>query len=1548
MKVTKHIKTRKYGRWVGGLLATPILLFLLLALLVYMPPVQRWLVDMVSKNLSESTGVRVQIKEVRLAFPLDLAVKEVTALRERDTLLRARSLRLDVKLLPLFKGRADVEGLALYDVRVDTRDLVSDVHLRGKVGSLEAKAEGVDWKQQVVRLNEIKLLQSELYVALSDTGVVDTTSAPVDWQILTDQVELRHTALHLSMPGDSLRLSCRLGETSLQGGNFDLAKGRYQLAACQIRESGLTYALCASHQDGRRGNDAFAGALTPLWEGWQPPTHFSTQYIALDHLSLQLEDVDYKDIYRFGMKLSNLCFQEHSGLKVNQLAFGVQSNPQSFQLTGFRLTSSHSDLTAHINVPWQLLDQHSLEGVGVHLNGNVGAPDMQLLAFPFIDETMLKALPLQNLSVQTHITGKKNLLQVDSLFFNWENVCELKGHGQVEHPFQNHRKGTLQWTLRTGNMRFFQHLLGEGQQGGWTIPNGCVLQGKVGLDGHLYTAQVGGRVQKGNLHLEAATDTEKESYRMKMRVTDFPLSTFLPQLAAGPLTARLEAVGHGYNPLQSSARLRAKAEVNTFRWGDWPLDSIAFEAGLAQGKGEGRFSSNNDILQASGTLEMQTGKQLGLSIQAALPMVNLHRLAGMKDTLHWGTNFTLHAYTDRKMTNYGVQGALKYNRFLAPEKSFQAKDVIWDFASQPDTTHLQFDAGDLKIAMGVQGTLGTFGTQVGQLMETFQQQIDHRAFDQYALKDELPVVDLQVNAGTDNPVSNILRHMGYTYSTCKVGLRTDPLAGLSGHLVMSAFKGGNLLLDDVEVDLSQDTAGIVMDAHIKNHTRKNPNKFDVKGRAYLLNRGLGAEVNYKDSQGKTGVDIGLKALATPEGLDVHLYPAQPVIAYRRFTVNADNHVLLGKDKTIRADVDLLADDGTGIRLYGEPVDSMNDLTLSVHRLNLNELSEVLPYLPRLGGLLSGDVHLTDDGQHLSAMAMVNTQDLSYEEVPLGNVGVEAVYLPKEGGEHHANAYVSSEGTEVMALDGTYYSEDEGHYEGNVELLDFPMTLLNGFLVGTDMALRGKGGGNLTIQGSADDLSLNGALQFKEAHVYSDVYGFDFRLDETPVNIENGKMQFQNYGLHSKQSANPLLLNGVLDMTDLAAISMDLQMKATNFELINTKRKMQSLVYGKVYVDYNGTLKGTFDDISVRGKMTILGRTDMTYILKDSPLTIDNRLQDLVQFVSFTDSIEVEDKVTPIGNFDMVLGLSVSDAARFHCNLSEDGENYVDIEGGGDLTLRMTKQEDMRLTGRFVANRGEMKYSLPIIPLKTFQLKPGSYVDFTGDMMNPTLNITATERVKATVTENDVPRSVAFDVGVNITQPLEKMGLEFIINAPEDLSMQNQLASMTMAQRGKTAVAMLATGMYLNDESMSSGGSGFKASNALNAFLQSEIQNIAGSALKTIDVSIGMESGVSSMGTATTDYSFQFAKRFWGNRISVIIGGKVSTGADAQNSAESFIDNVSVEYRLDKGASRYVRVFYDRGTHDPFEGQLTTTGAGLVLRRKTNRLGELFIFKNKED
>ena len=71
----------------------------------------------------------------------------------------------------------------------------------------------------------------------------------------------------------------------------------------------------------------------------------------------------------------------------------------------------------------------------------------------------------------------------------------------------------------------------------------------------------------------------------------------------------------------------------------------------------------------------------------------------------------------------------------------------------------------------------------------------------------------------------------------------------------------------------------------------------------------------------------------------------------------------------------------------------------------------------------------------------------------------------------------------------------------------------------------------------------------------------------------------------------------------------------------------------------------------------------------------------------------------------------------------------------------------------------MKYSLPIIPLKTFTIQDGSHLEFTGNPMNPRLNITATEHVEdgcLRVVANGVGRSVDFDCGVIITKTLEDM------------------------------------------------------------------------------------------------------------------------------------------------------------------------------------------------
>lgn len=165
---------------------------------------------------------------------------------------------------------------------------------------------------------------------------------------------------------------------------------------------------------------------------------------------------------------------------------------------------------------------------------------------------------------------------------------------------------------------------------------------------------------------------------------------------------------------------------------------------------------------------------------------------------------------------------------------------------------------------------------------------------------------------------------------------------------------------------------------------------------------------------------------------------------------------------------------------------------------------------------------------------------------------------------------------------------------------------------------------------------------------------------------------------------------------------------------------------------------------------------------------------------------------------MLMTIHIDPAVQANVDLSPDQSNHINLEGGGDLSFQYTPQGDMFLNGRYTLTGGTIKYSIPVIPLKEFNVQEGSYVQWTGNPMDPTLNLTATERVRTsvTLTGQSSPRLVNFDVGIELTQQLENLGLQFTLTAPEDMAMQEELTSKGPEERAKLAVSMLVTGMYL--------------------------------------------------------------------------------------------------------------------------------------------------------
>ena len=76
---------KRYAKWGGVLLLTPVLLFVFLSLLFYFPPFQRWAVRQAAAYASGKTGMQISVGSVRLSFPLDLALADVRAFAPNDT-----------------------------------------------------------------------------------------------------------------------------------------------------------------------------------------------------------------------------------------------------------------------------------------------------------------------------------------------------------------------------------------------------------------------------------------------------------------------------------------------------------------------------------------------------------------------------------------------------------------------------------------------------------------------------------------------------------------------------------------------------------------------------------------------------------------------------------------------------------------------------------------------------------------------------------------------------------------------------------------------------------------------------------------------------------------------------------------------------------------------------------------------------------------------------------------------------------------------------------------------------------------------------------------------------------------------------------------------------------------------------------------------------------------------------------------------------------------------------------------------------------------------
>ena len=224
------------------LLITPFALVLVLGILLYLPPIQRWAVRQAASYLSSQTGIEVTLDRVRLSFPLDVSLGGVRAVQDGDTLLAVNSVLVDLDMKRLLSLSIGVDAVELADGTLHTGQMIPAVSINGTVGLLHLDAEAISMKERKVKAVSALLERSDIEVTLHEsTEEEDTTTSPAPlWSIAIDRAEVSQSRLLLHMPGDSMRIEAGIRQLLLQQGDINLHRGTYTAQSLTLRADSPT------------------------------------------------------------------------------------------------------------------------------------------------------------------------------------------------------------------------------------------------------------------------------------------------------------------------------------------------------------------------------------------------------------------------------------------------------------------------------------------------------------------------------------------------------------------------------------------------------------------------------------------------------------------------------------------------------------------------------------------------------------------------------------------------------------------------------------------------------------------------------------------------------------------------------------------------------------------------------------------------------------------------------------------------------------------------------------------------------------------------------------------------------------------------------------------------------------------------------------------------------------------------------------------------------------------------------------------------------------
>ena len=515
-------------------------------------------------------------------------------------------------------------------------------------------------------------------------------------------------------------------------------------------------------------------------------------------------------------------------------------------------------------------------------------------------------------------------------------------------------------------------------------------------------------------------------------------------------------------------------------------------------------------------------------------------------------------------------------------------------------------------------------------------------------------------------------------------------------------------------------------------------------------------------------------------------------------------------------------------------------------------------------------------------------------------------------------------------------------------------------------LSGVGSGHIDFYGRFKALNVTGDVYVENFNFGIGYLNTRYTLSDS-IHLSPTRIWFDNVTVYDKLR-HTAKGSGWLTHHNFKDLAYDISITdARDFLAYDMTERQSPTYYGTIYGNGSAVIKGVPGYNQIDVNMSTGDQSKFTFVLSGSEAAGE------YDFITFTNSSK-QTTETPESQIDSMairnnarmleestvqensilalnLQIEATNQARMNLVMDKSTGDMIKATGRGSIRLEYNSMDDdMKLYGSYVLEKGSYNFSLQDIITRDFSIKEGSRVSFHGDPMATNLDISAIYSLTANLLDLDetfandkelTRTTVPVQTILNVAGDVRRPDLSFDIAFPtltQDMDRRVRSIISTNDMMNRQIIYLLALNRFYTPDFMNMGQTrNNELVSVASSTLSSQLGNILGQLSDNWNISPNFRSEKGDFSDMEVDLAL--SSQLLNNRL--IFNGNFGYRDNTMNN-NTFIGDFDLEYLLNKSGTIRLKAYNHYNDQNYYiKSALTTQGVGIMLRHDFNNWADLF-------